>query len=156
METIPSFSPLAARLSILVDEILPGDGAEDTLGKVVALVFCALLQMLIRVCVALDARAAAGVVPVMDGAAVVARRVLPRPSVRGSRADCWERRRPDTLSVKRNEMVAATAGFTSESDGSGEGLPWFDARRRPRRIAVPARNQAHQTPFKHVYSVTLS
>ena len=139
-----------------MDEILPGDGAEDTLGKVVALVFCALLQMLIRVCVALDARAAAGVVPVADGTAVVARRVLSLPGVRGSRADCWERRRPDTLSVKRNEMVAATAGFTSESDGSGEGSPWFDAGRRPRRLAVLSRNQVCQTGFKHVYFVTLS
>lgn len=126
------------------------------MGKVVALVFCALLQMLIRVCVALDARAAAGVVPVADGAAVVARRVLSLPRVRGSRSDCRERRRPDAVSLAQSEIVTAKAKLMLENEGSGEGLPWFDARRRPRCIAVLARNQVHRTGLKHVYFVALS
>ena len=60
METIPSFAPLAARLAAHAAAVRPIDGARDDLAKVAALVVCALLDMLICVCAALDARAAAG------------------------------------------------------------------------------------------------
>ncbi len=60
METIPSFAPLAARLAAHAAAVRPVDGARDDLAKVAALVVCALLDMLICVCAALDARAAAG------------------------------------------------------------------------------------------------
>ena len=59
MEKIPSFAPLAARLAVLADKIRPVDGARDDWAKVVALVWCAVLQMLILLCEALDTRAAA-------------------------------------------------------------------------------------------------
>ena len=64
METIPSFAPLAARLAGHAAAIRPVDGAPDDWSKVAALVVCALLDMLICVCAALDARAAAGLRPV--------------------------------------------------------------------------------------------
>ena len=64
METIPSFASLAARLAGHAAAIRPVDGAPDDWSKVAALVVCALLDMLICVCAALDARAAAGLRPV--------------------------------------------------------------------------------------------
>ncbi len=56
--TVVSFSPLAARLAAAADEIRPVDGARDDWAKFVALVWCVILQMLIILCEALDARAA--------------------------------------------------------------------------------------------------
>ncbi len=64
METIPSFAPLAARLAAQAAALRPADEARDDLAKLAALVMCALLEMLICVCVALDARAATSVRPV--------------------------------------------------------------------------------------------
>ena len=55
MEAPVSFAPLAAR----VDEIRPLDGAEVSWANFMALFVCAILQMLILLCEALDARAAA-------------------------------------------------------------------------------------------------
>ena len=60
METIPSFAPLAARLAAHAAALRPVDGARDDWAKVVAaLVACLVLEMLICLCEALDARAAA-------------------------------------------------------------------------------------------------
>ena len=59
MEVVQSFAPLAARLAARADEIRPVDGAEATWANFMALFFCAILQMLILLCEALDARAAA-------------------------------------------------------------------------------------------------
>ncbi len=59
METTMSFAPLAARLAARADEIRPVDGAEATWANFMALFVCAILQMLILLCEALDARAAA-------------------------------------------------------------------------------------------------
>ncbi len=64
METIPSFVPLAARLAAHAAALRPVDGARDDWAKVAALVICALLDMLVCVCAALDASAAAGIRPV--------------------------------------------------------------------------------------------
>ena len=59
METPVSFAPLAARLAAKVDEIRPVDGAEVSWANFMALFFCAIFEMLILLCEALDARAAA-------------------------------------------------------------------------------------------------
>jgi len=59
MEAVQSFAPLAARLAARADEIRPVDGAEANWANFMALSVCAILQMLILLCEALDARAAA-------------------------------------------------------------------------------------------------
>ena len=59
MEATQSFAPLAARLAARADEIRPVDGAEANWANFMALFVCAILQMLIALCEALDARAAA-------------------------------------------------------------------------------------------------
>ncbi len=59
METIQSFAPLAARLAARAEEIRPVDGAEVSWANFMALFVCAILEMLIALCEALDARAAA-------------------------------------------------------------------------------------------------
>ncbi len=59
METPVSFAPLAARLSAHAAKIRPAHGAWHGVAEIMALFVCALLEMLICVCEALDARAAA-------------------------------------------------------------------------------------------------
>ena len=61
METIPPFAPLAARLAAQAAALRPADEARDDLAKFAALVMCALLDMLVCLCTALDARASIGV-----------------------------------------------------------------------------------------------
>ncbi len=56
METIPSFAPLAGRLAAHAAELRPVEGSRDNLAKFMALVMCALLDMLILVCEMLDTR----------------------------------------------------------------------------------------------------
>jgi len=54
-----SFAPLAGRLAAHAAKLRPAGGARVDLGMIMALFVCALLEMLICVCEALDARAAA-------------------------------------------------------------------------------------------------
>lgn len=68
METIPSFAPLAARLAAHAAAVRSVDESRDDLAKIMSLVICALLEMLICVCAALDARSAAGSSPVAASA----------------------------------------------------------------------------------------
>jgi len=59
MQAVQSFAPLAAKLAAKADEIRPADGAKVNWANFVALFWCAIFQMLIALCEALDARAAA-------------------------------------------------------------------------------------------------
>jgi len=54
-----SFAPLAGRLAAQAAKIRPAHGARVDLSMIIALFVCALLEMLICVCEALDAQAAA-------------------------------------------------------------------------------------------------
>ncbi len=54
-----SFAPLAGRLAAKAAEIRPVDGAEVSWANFMALFWCAIFEMLILLCEALDARAAA-------------------------------------------------------------------------------------------------
>ncbi len=54
-----SFAPLAGRLAAHAAEIRPAAGAEVSWANFMALFFCAIFEMLILLCEALDARAAA-------------------------------------------------------------------------------------------------
>ncbi len=59
MEAVHSFAPLAGRLAAKVAEIRPVDGAKVSWANFMALFWCAIFEMLIALCEALDARAAA-------------------------------------------------------------------------------------------------
>ena len=59
MEPTISFAPLAARLAAHAAAIRPVDGTRDDWSNVGALLVCLLLEFLIAMCEALDARAAA-------------------------------------------------------------------------------------------------
>ena len=59
METPISFAPLAGRLAAHAAKIRPMDGARNDWDKIGALIMCLVLEMLIALCEALDARAAA-------------------------------------------------------------------------------------------------
>ncbi len=60
METPMSFAPLAGRLAAHAAAIRPAEDARNDMAKVMALVMCAILEMFILLCEALDARAVAG------------------------------------------------------------------------------------------------
>ncbi len=106
MESALSFAPLAARLAARVDETRPVDGAEATWANFMALFFCAILQMLILLCEALDARAAA------DAALMAA------PARREGAARPVAGRAPrlalvpdvQTLAPQRDAVLSGTAG----------------------------------------------
>ena len=59
MNTPKSFAPLAGRRAAKAAEIRPVDGAEVSWANFMALFWCAIFEMLILLCEALDARAAA-------------------------------------------------------------------------------------------------
>ena len=69
METPVSFAPLAARLAARAAEIRPAPGARNDWDKVRALIVCLVLEMLIALCEALDARAAAEAARAVAGSA---------------------------------------------------------------------------------------
>ncbi len=83
METPVSFAPLAGRLAAAAAKIRPVDGARVDVANFMALFVCALLEMLICVCEALDARAAAEAARAM---AVAASREVEASSVQAPRA----------------------------------------------------------------------
>ena len=94
METPISFARLAGRLAAAAAEIRPADGARVDLGMIMALFVCALLEMLICVCHALDARAAAEARAVVAPASRdVEEGSAPAPRV-GRQAPLGEKRAP--------------------------------------------------------------
>ena len=112
MEPTRSFALLAARLAARADEIRPVDGAEVSWANFMALFVCAILQMLILLCEALEARAAADAGPMTapaqrEGAARPA--VAARPVVgRAPRLALV----PDVQALfpKRDAALSGTAG----------------------------------------------
>ncbi len=101
-----SFAPLAARLAARAAEIRPVDGAEVSWANFMALFVCAILEMLILLCEALDARAAAeaarlGVAPASRDVAEVA-----IPALRaGRQAPSSERRSPRLTLVPEAQAI---------------------------------------------------
>jgi len=85
METPVSFAPLAARLAARAAEIRPADGARVDLGMIMALFVCALLEMLICLCEALDARPPLGHVPWRPQPRATPRRVPSRLRARDAK-----------------------------------------------------------------------
>ncbi len=124
METIPSFAPLASRLAAHAAAIRPVDGARDDWAKVAALVMCALLDMLICVCAALDARAAAGVRPAAT-ATLRDNNTAPVPAPRAGRLvlpgeKCVSPRRL----LPGVRVMAPKRAATPEATSAGPWLAW--------------------------------
>ncbi len=161
METIPSFAPLAARLTVHAAALRPADGARDDWAKVVALVACAVLEMLICLCEALDARAAA------DACSVAApvSRDSKAVAVPAARAGCRARpdaRRASRLSLAPEVHAMAPRRFdalsrTTKPTPAG---PWLVWSRDPGPIravlAPPWRSRQETRPSRLPSSTSLS
>jgi len=106
-----SFAPLAARLAAKAAEIRPAHGAEVSWADFMALFFCAIFEMLILLCEALDARAAAEAARFLAAPASrdVAATSIPAPRA-GRQAPASERRAP------RLGLVPAVQATTPTSD----------------------------------------
>ncbi len=149
METTTSFAPLAGRLAAKAAEIRPVDGAKVSWANFMALFWCAIFEMLILLCEALDARAAADAravaAPAARGAAmgpVLAARpghaAMPRarPVLRLVRVDDA----PSTP-VARNAPLAGPAAPRPEGHLAAWSPPWPALCWRPPRLAVLPRNR---------------
>jgi len=128
MEATQSFAPLAARLAARVAEIRPVDGAEVSWANFMALFFCAILGMLILLCEALDARAAADA------------RLLAAPAARNGAAGAVpvarraRRALPGTVRPPRLALAPKGLAMAPKPDEAGSGtaeptrdkisLPW--------------------------------
>ena len=164
METPVSFAPLAARLAARAAEIPPAPGARDDWDKIGALLVCLVLEMLICLCEALDARAAAEARLV----ATLASRDLKASSVQaprpGRQAPSGEKRaapwlapgvqattpKPDELLSRTTERPAPAAPRLVWSLDPGPiravlAPPW-----RPRR-----ETRAFAPAIKHAYFIAL-
>ncbi len=127
MATPPSFAPLAARLAAHAAALRPVEGARDDWAKVVALVWCLVLEMLISLCEALDARAAAeaALAPASRGVKagiVPALRAARQPLLGETRA----RRSTLALEIQATTPSRADApsGTTERPAAAGPRLVW--------------------------------
>ncbi len=158
METPVSFAPLAARLAAQAAKIRPVDGARNDWDKIGALIVCLVLEMLICLCEALDARAAAEAGPVAVSASRNRKagsfQVPPgekrAPTGFGARGPSYK---PDAgrCSVRDHEMPRAhrpLAGMVAR--------PWPD----PGRARSPWRpgreTKAFAPAIKHAYIIAIS
>jgi len=159
MEAPVSFAPLAAR----VDEIRPLDGAEVSWANFMALFVCAILQMLILLCEALDARAAAdarlaAAPAARDGNVRPVLAVRSRhPAMPGAgraprlvRADDAQPTPPT-----RDLALAETAEPPPHSAWPAWAPPWPGLCWRPPRSVVFLRKERLSLRFQHIYFVTI-
>ncbi len=164
METTISFAPLAARLAAHADKIRPADGARTDWAKFVAQVWCLVFAMLIALCEALDARAAADARavaapaardsdagPVLAARSVHAAMPRARPVLRLVRADDAHSTLP-----ARDAALAGPATPPRHSAPLAWTPAWLAPCWRPPRIAVLARKQALSSGVRHAYFITIS
>jgi len=165
MEATSSFAPLAARLAARAAEIRPVDGAEVNWANFMALFVCAILEMLIALCEALDARAAADARLVAapatsDGTArpvVVARAGRVAMPVAGHAPRLALVPDVQDLSPQRDLVLPGTA---KPAHGGG---PWPTWSRHPGPawgvagppMAVPRRKTAFRLETRHAYFVAI-
>ena len=170
MAPTPSFAPLAARLAARADEICPADGAEAGWDNFMALLACAILQMLIILCEALDARALAdagltAAPATRDGEAHLVVAARPRcEAMRVAGCGLLLARAPVARAMlpKRDDAPSGTAGPVSK----GTWLAWVrpapsslvagTASRSLPFMAVPPRKAALRPAIKHAFIVTIS
>jgi len=167
METPVSFAPLAGRLAAAAEKIRPVDGARVDVAVIMALFVCALLEMLICVCEALDARAAADAARLV---ATPASRDTKMGSVQapraGRQAPSSERRAPRPALAP--EVQATTPNLddapsrTSErATPAGPRLVWSRAPGPIRAVLAPPWRPCRETrafapTIKHALIVAIS
>ncbi len=170
METTTSFAPLAGRLAAKVAEIRPVAGAKVSWANFMALFWCAIFEMLILLCEALDARAAAEAA--RFAAAPASRNVTAAavPALRaGRQAPSSERRAPCLALVPEGHAItpsrAAAPSGTTERPATT--CPWLAWSRDPgpiRAVHAPPWRPCRETrgtrafapAIKHALIVALS
>ncbi len=168
MQAVQSFAPLAARLAARADEIRPVDGAEANWANFMALFVCAIFQMLILLCEALDARAVA-----VARLAAAPRECNARPGVaaRADRATLpvagrapWLALVPDVHAILPQQDAAlpgtgAPLGIAARAP-LGPWLAWSrhagPAWAVAGRIAIPPKNAVWRPGIKHTYIITIT
>ena len=162
MEAVHSFAPLAGRLAAKAAEIRPAAGAAVSWANFMALFFCAIFEMLIALCEALDARAAA-----VAGHAAASREDVTRPVVAAGpsrRAMPVAGRAPRLALVPDVQAVSPQRDIalpgTAASAPTGPRLAWT---RHPcpawavaGRVAIPPKNAAWRPGIRHAHFVTLT
>ncbi len=128
-----SFAPLAARLAARAAEIRPASGARNDWDKIGAMIVCLVLEMLICLCEALDARAAAEARAVTVPAPRAAKAASVQASRAGRQAPWSERRAPWLALVPEihaitPEPAATLSGTTERPAPTG---PWLACSRDP-------------------------
>ncbi len=164
METTLSFAPLAGRLAASAAELRPAERSRNNLAKFMALVVCALLDMLVYICEALDAgaiadmRAVAGQ-PVNRMSLDVSRK---SPSCAGSAslsttAPARVRKVVDNRAKFGLDGVKTVVPFVSyPTTLGGPTRPWLFPGRSRSFSRAPLRKAAFPTGFMHVYFVAIS
>ena len=167
METPMSFAPLAGRLAAKVAEIRPAAGAEISWANFMALFVCAIFEMLILLCEALDARAAAEAARLVAAPASrdVAKAAIPARRA-GRQAPSSERRVPRLTLVPEVQAIipSRAAALSGTTERPAPAAPWLAWSRDPGPIravhAPPWRPRRETRAFapaiKHVYIVALS
>ncbi len=130
METTTSFAPLAGRLAAKVAEIRPAEGAAVSWANFMALFFCAIFEMLILLCEALDARAAAEAAGLVAAPAPreVAKVAIParragRQAPSSEKRAPWLAFAPDTQATTPSR-AAAPSRTTEPPAPTGPWLAW--------------------------------
>ncbi len=155
MEVVQSFAPLVARLAARADEIRPVDGAEVSWANVMALFLCAIYQMLILLCEALDARAAADI------------RAVSAPALRQGAARSGRVTMPIAARAPRlapvPDIPVKPGGAPSAMSGPVYNGPWLASTGHPApvrvvasRIAIPPKRAGLRPAIKHVQFVAIS
>ncbi len=166
METPVSFAPLAARLAAHAAEIRPKDGARNDWDKVGALIVCLVLEMLICLCEALDARAAAEAARALAAPASRDVKVGSVPAPRAGRQAPSSERRARRLAVAPELQATAPrpddapSRTTERPTPAGPRLVWSRDPGPIRAVLVPPWRPRRETrafapAVKHVYIVTI-
>jgi len=133
MTSVQSFAPLAGRLAAKAAEIRPAAGAEISWANFMALFFCAIFEMLILLCEALDARAAADA---RDMAAPASR--AGRAAAAGDAQRNPRRARTPTIRAMPSKQPDALAG-TAKPTPQAPRLVWSRDASPGLASAVPTR-----------------
>ncbi len=161
METPVSFAPLAGRLAARAAEIRPVDGAEANWANFMALFVCAILEMLICLCEALDARAAAEAACLV---AVAASRDVAEAAIPALRARCQapssERRVPRLTLVPEVQAIipSRAAALSGTTERPAPAAPWLAWSRDPgpiRAVLAPPWRPRRETRLSCLPSSTL-
>ncbi len=162
METPVSFALLAARLAAQAAKIRPLDGARVDVAMIMALFVCALLEMLICVCEALDAHAAAEAARAVAAPASRNVEASSVPALRaGLQAPSSERRAPRLALVPEVpatilKRAAAPSETTERPAPIGPWLAWSRDPSPIRAVLAPPWRRRETGLFHPLTSTSIS